>query len=91
MTRVANRKVRMGGLLRQDEESSKSGISAVTNIAEADRTVVGLLGFTLGFAYGLQYSTTTPGVCYIAVEGESEAVQQILELVRVGYLPSTWS
>lgn len=49
------------------------------------------MGYTLGFAYGLQYTTNTIGTCYTAVEGESVAISQIAALVRVGYLPSTWS
>ena len=87
MTNVANRNSRIDGLLRQ----TTSGVSAVTNIPTVDKSVTGGLGFTLGVAFGLQYSTSTIGVCYTSVEGESVALQQIMSLARIGYLPSTWS
>jgi hypothetical protein len=90
LTNVANRRSSIG-LLRQSDTSSSGGVSAVTNIATVDKTITGALGLTLGFAFGLQYDSNSPGVCYIAVEGESEAISQIVDLLRVGYLPSSWS
>ena len=65
--------------------------SPVENVPEVDESAEGITGFVLGVSFGLQYDQNRPGECYIAIEYELETVGQIVELLRLSYIPSTWA
>ena len=74
-----------------NDKNKTEDISPVTNNPTTDDSIEGVWGFVLGLAYGLQYDANKPGACYVSIESEVEALVQIWELMRVSYLPSTWS
>lgn len=50
----------------------------------------GPLGWTLGFAYGLQFHETSYGKCYSALESEVFVVHEIANYLQKIYIPENW-
>ena len=51
----------------------------------------GLLGYSLGMAWGLQYNPKKPGKCYNAVSDVIFDFDNILNILSQIYIPSNWA
>ena len=51
----------------------------------------GILGWSLGVAYGLQYNPQKPGPCYSAIEATVNELDTIFTLAQMIYIPKYWA
>ena len=69
------------------ERRAKYGLYIPKATTSVDENLPGILGMTLGFAYGLQYDAKTPGICYTSLESTLTEVDTLLSLLASIYRP----
>lgn len=63
------------------ERRAKLGLYIPKAGSSPDESMTGILGYTLGFAYGLQYDPKTPGICYTSLESTVLELGTIVDLL----------